>query len=170
MSKLMFFKSHPRGWVKTGLLLWSWHALQSDMSVVEQCSCKCRSPVWMQVLVCMCVCICAALDSGLHSWLSTLPICPFTSTLSIYEINCLSYLGYWYMLIIPAVYLVDYWVCLNEALLFFAKKHPSELWCTDLLSLDVLTVPAWPMAKGKPEDENKASGARTSPASIFVHP
>lgn len=46
MSKLMFFESHHPGWVKTGYPFESWHALQSDTSVIERCSWERRSPVW----------------------------------------------------------------------------------------------------------------------------
>lgn len=49
-----------------------------------------------------------------------------------------------------------------ELCCFFAEKQPSELWPTDSLSQDILAVPAPPMAAGKPEGGNKASGAGTA--------
>lgn len=51
----------------------------------------------------------------------------------------------------------------------FGKKQPSELWLTASFFPDVLAVPAQPIVEGKLQDGNKASGAGTSSAYIFLH-
>lgn len=51
----------------------------------------------------------------------------------------------------------------------FVKKQPSELWLTASFFPDALAVHAQPIAKGKLEDGNKASGAGISSASVFFY-